>query len=381
MDLDELIRSVIGENTAAPSYNLGVESVNPVEIEETIETIAEVVEEEHSIINISDEELENRIREINSTIPVNTVPENTVEELEDNTEEEEEEEDYYDYPEEEEEEEETVETINPEVDEYNIPLASTDVIQSIENQSQEGIQDNLIRFSSASWFDVVQEQEIILAGLGGIGGYVSFLLSRLNPKNLILFDNDLFEAHNLGGQLCRTTDIQEYKVRVASNIAQDFSSYYDISDISRKYVEGEITRNIMICGFDNMQARKVFFESWLKRVRLVGAEEAKKCLYLDGRLLAETFQIFCVRGDREDYIENYQTRHLFGEGVAVGTTCTLKQTSHIAMMIASKMVTYLVNHCNNINPDNFPRRYPYYTHYDATFNIIEEVYEDVNKVY
>ena len=52
------------------------------------------------------------------------------------------------------------------------------------------IKANYARFKGADWFKIVQDQEIVLAGLGGIGSYVSFFLSRLGPKYLYLFDDD-----------------------------------------------------------------------------------------------------------------------------------------------------------------------------------------------
>ena len=68
------------------------------------------------------------------------------------------------------------------------------------------------RFKGADWFEIVQEQEIILAGLGGIGSYVNFALSRLGPRALYLFDDDRFESHNMSGQFVSKNDINKFKV-------------------------------------------------------------------------------------------------------------------------------------------------------------------------
>jgi molybdopterin/thiamine biosynthesis adenylyltransferase len=242
------------------------------------------------------------------------------------------------------------------------------------------VQDNLVRFSGASWFDIVQQQKIILAGLGGIGSWLSILLSRLNPEHIIVYDDDRFDCTNMSGQFCRITDLDNPKVITAQAVGRDFSNYNKFSAISEKFVESSQPSNIMICGFDNMVARKTFFEVWNKRRNVVGAKERKNMLLIDGRLLAESYQIFCLRGDDTEAIKNYQTHHLFDDSIAEEPQCTLKQTSHIAAMIASKMTAYFVNFCNNMNPANFPRRIPYYTHYEAVFNLIEEVYENVGQV-
>ena len=53
------------------------------------------------------------------------------------------------------------------------------------------------RFSGAVWYNKVQEKTITLAGLGGIGSYVAFLLSRMKPNHIRLYDDDTVELANM----------------------------------------------------------------------------------------------------------------------------------------------------------------------------------------
>lgn len=227
------------------------------------------------------------------------------------------------------------------------------------------------RFKGADWFKIVQQQNIILAGLGGIGSYVNFGLSRLGPATLYLFDDDLFESHNMSGQFVGKRDINKYKVDVAKSHSETFSNYIPMV-YPQKYIKGEcLSEKVMICGFDNMKARKDFYESWKENIIPSLAHEY---LFIDGRLLAEEFQIICITGDDKFFQEEYERELLFSDEAVTEVDCTLKQTSHMAMMIGSQMVAYFINFCNNLSPDNFPRRLPFFTHYNGLMNTYEFKY-------
>ena len=87
------------------------------------------------------------------------------------------------------------------LDNNNEVPTETPVEESIEDITEETqISAQYNRFKGADWFEIVQEQDVILAGLGGIGSWVSLFLSRLGPKTISLYDDDHFEEHNLSGQ-------------------------------------------------------------------------------------------------------------------------------------------------------------------------------------
>jgi molybdopterin/thiamine biosynthesis adenylyltransferase len=232
-----------------------------------------------------------------------------------------------------------------------------------------------IRFSSAKWFLKVQEKRIILAGLGGIGSYVSLFLSRLNPKQIILFDYDKVDSSNLGGQLYSKSHIGNYKVTSAVENMMEFSNYSHIIAYSNPY-ESSITEDIMICGFDNMAARKQFFEAWLNHVR--NSEHPENCLFIDARLNAEEFQIFCIQGKDSNSINTYRREYLFTDNIVQEPICSYKQTSHIAAMLAAFVVNYVTIFCMNevakiSNPDSIDVILPDFMYYNAiTFTLTQE---------
>ena len=94
------------------------------------------------------------------------------------------------------------------LDNNNEVPTETPVEESIEDIIEETqISAQYNRFKGADWFEIVQEQDVILAGLGGIGSWVSLFLSRLGPKTITLYDDDRFEPHNLSGQAFRIASL------------------------------------------------------------------------------------------------------------------------------------------------------------------------------
>lgn len=221
------------------------------------------------------------------------------------------------------------------------------------------------RFSSAYWADVVAEKRVTLAGLGGIGSFVAFLLSRLNIENLRLFDNDVVERVNISGQLCDIDSINERKVASVCKILRNFSNYGKYSAYPRNFDTNDAGTDIMICGFDNMAARRIFFEAWRINLQKFPADK-RHCLFIDGRLAAESFQIYCIKGDDSYNIQKYEQECLFTDEEAETTVCSYKQTSFCANMIASYITNLFVNFCVNEKNGYLTRPLPFHTFYDAS---------------
>lgn len=225
------------------------------------------------------------------------------------------------------------------------------------------VDESTSRFSSAIWYDAIKQSNIVIAGVGGIGSWVSVLIARMHPESLVLYDPDKVEMVNMSGQLHSHNFCGEYKTTSCTNLNQTIGNYYRTIAYNRAYDIYGRTDDIMICGFDNMAARKVFFDKWLTRVELSSYPE--RCLYIDGRLSAESYQIFAIQGTDKRAIQEYQEKWLFDDNEADETVCSYKQTSYMAAMIASNMVNIYVNHmANQCNPI-IPRDVPFFMEYTA----------------
>ena len=221
------------------------------------------------------------------------------------------------------------------------------------------------RFSSAIWYENIQKKTVTLAGVGGIGSYVGFLLARMKPASMFIYDNDIVETVNMSGQLYGQSDLGSPKVSALAGMIKNYAGYSSVFAINERFTDESEASDIMICGFDNMAARNLFFNKWVSHVQSKPEEERKNCLFLDGRLAAEEFQVLCIKGDDEYNINRYGSEFLFSDEEAEETVCSYKQTTFCANMIASYMVNLFVNFCANQCEPVIDRDLPFLTTYNA----------------
>lgn len=237
------------------------------------------------------------------------------------------------------------------------------------------------RFKDAPWFPKA-ETEVIVGGAGGIGSWLTLLLARLAIDNIVVYDFDTLEEHNMSGQCYPTSAIGQPKVTALHGLVKSFADT-DITQMLEKVTPDSFGTNFMFGAFDNMTARAAIFEVWTKFVgswREVKAKveagettwEAEEMspdepIYIDGRLRLEQFQIFCITADDEK-IKQYTEEQLFPDTDVPDEECTLKQSSHTAAMIGGHMVGFFTNHLYNVNTGSEARTVPYEFNYLTPFN-------------
>lgn len=239
---------------------------------------------------------------------------------------------------------------------------------------RQNLSEERLRYNSADWFDKINELSVTLVGVGGIGSWVSLLLSRTNVRRITCFDPDKFEKVNMAGQFVSQDQIGDNKTRVASQNAYKFSNFRNFITHTRKFEDIYLYDDILITGLDNMAGRRKTFEifkftvdSYKRR-----GDDLSKLMYIDGRLTAEQFQIFVLFGtDSPEFMNSYEEQYLFNDSEVTEPICSYKQTSYAACMIASYIVNYVVAHASNLAGNSFPRTIPFYTEVDCVMNYIE----------
>lgn len=218
-----------------------------------------------------------------------------------------------------------------------------------------------IRFADAPWFHKLQNTPVLLLGAGGISSWVAFCLSRAGV-NFEIFDFDIVGAENLGGQLYGTKHIGMPKTEAITQICKEFCGNDNTISTYERYTQDSYTNEIVIAGFDNMAGRKLAFEKWVEYLNEVPDSEKDNFLFIDGRLLAEDYQIYSVTKDR---IEEYR-KTLFDDSEVSDVLCTLKSTTHCAMGIASDIFSILTNFAvNRVNDET--------DLYEVPFNIVKSI--------
>lgn len=246
-----------------------------------------------------------------------------------------------------------------------------------ENSPTLKINEFTSRFNGAVWASKANELDVVLAGCGGIGSWTGFVLSRLGLRSIILYDDDVVDSSNISGQLFKIADRNQYKVTALRQMMQSYSGVWNITTINQKFTSSSAPHKIMICGFDNMSARKTFFNAWYDNLRNQSKTEGfnpKEYIFIDGRLAAEELQVFCLRGDDKYFIKKYAEEYLFSDEEAEPTVCSYKQTSFMSNMIAGIINNLFVNYITNLCDVPLERELPFLTTYQADYMIFNTVH-------
>ena len=212
------------------------------------------------------------------------------------------------------------------------------------------------RFKDAVWLPIVKQHYTVVGGAGGIGSCLAFLLARLEPESITIYDPDTVDTVNMSNQLFSIDDNGRSKVSAIKGIINDYS-LYQVSTKQEFFTEESPQYDIYFSCFDNMKARKAMYEVFKQSVNSHAEAngEIPMPLLIDGRLTAEQFQIYVVTPDR---LERYE-KTLFDDSEAAVLACGFKGTTHNSFMIASKMIACYTNFCANIATGGDDRVLPF----------------------
>ena len=216
-----------------------------------------------------------------------------------------------------------------------------------------------LRFQGLDWYSQDNAPVVVVGGAGGIGSWLAFFLARAN-FNVVLSDFDSVEEHNIGGQLFKRSQIGLYKAEAVGRNVSEFSTNTINAQIV-KITEETATHEFMFSAFDNMDARRAMFKVWKR-----SWNSMNRPIFIDGRLNAEQFQIFCVTPENAD---EYEKVHLFNDSEVEDAPCSAQQTTHTAAMIAGHMVGFFTNHITNINLRDEVREIPFMYEYFTPMNL------------
>lgn len=223
------------------------------------------------------------------------------------------------------------------------------------------------RFGDAPWMEKMEERMATVGGAGGIGSWLSLYLSRLGMQ-VQVYDFDTIEEHNIGGQWYKKQDINKAKVIALQENIMNFADQ-DIVAIKDRLTERSLMSEYCFSAFDNMQARKDMFKAWKE-----ANKDNPNAVFIDGRLAAETFEIYCIRNTPEDIAYYEDPEILFDDSEVPDAPCTMKQTSHFAGIIGGLMTTFFTNYITNEIAGEEERRLPRKTTYMGMLNRFNSEY-------
>jgi molybdopterin/thiamine biosynthesis adenylyltransferase len=244
-------------------------------------------------------------------------------------------------------------------------LLGSDELLGVVEDGNKSVNSRTVRFSDAPWY--IPGLPILVGGAGAIGSWLTLYLARQDAK-LYVYDFDTVDLTNYAGQLYNSDSLNALKVEALHNVVYDFTNN-QIEPIREKYTEKSMGNPIVFSAFDNMEARKVMFEKWVKDYATNPKFEKKACIFIDGRLLAESGKIFAVT--RSNY-EKYRD-YLYQDADIKDQPCSFKTTSHSAGIIAGLMTSVFNNYITNVKLNMNVRDVPFLLEYELPIMTFESI--------
>lgn len=238
--------------------------------------------------------------------------------------------------------------------------------------------EHLTRFSSLPWMREKHKNlvRITQIGVGGIGSWAALFLSRIG-WSMRIYDDDVVSETNIGGQFYTEEFIGVPKVEAVKELIEAFSGEHIEIVQERVNKDSNILDpihlnsadiNIILLTPDNMEARKTGIKLYEDVLKKMGS--SKFILYIDGRMEAETAQIYCVYD--EETLNKYKEEALFDDKDVPDLQCSFRATTHNGALIGSIITTLVTNYVTNVYEEEDIREIPFKTSYmlpGLTFNI------------
>lgn len=203
--------------------------------------------------------------------------------------------------------------------------------------------DRTLRFSGLEWYEPIQNKKVLIVGAGGIGSWTALFLSRIFiGTNLRVVDFDVIDEYNLAGQFYSRNSIGSSKAETLQREINNFGGNIDIGygRVEEYNDSFLLSFDYIISAVDNMTARKYLYT----KIKAYNTRNSRLVKFIDGRLLAESYQIFTV--DCAEKLELYE-RVLFDDSEAKDAACSMKATSHCGASIGVDITGLLINMVTN----------------------------------
>lgn len=248
----------------------------------------------------------------------------------------------------------------------------------------------LRRFYRAPFTHFIPYQAITLGGAGGVGSWLSVILAKMGFPHVDVWDYDHVEEVNLGGQLFTKSDAVDGITKI-DGVQHQVNAYSNTTNKWRYFTEfnnDSEVNPISIAAFDNMKARRLIFDKWVEsdfsawyekidkqvgemlakqfsgnltdgekhHIKLISdatgeisTHEIIKPLYIDVRMIAESFQLIFITPDTIDEYDEY----MFDDSEVPAQDCSYRATTYTGACSASMIAAGIANHLSGLTPQTF----------------------------
>lgn len=188
------------------------------------------------------------------------------------------------------------------------------------------------------WLDPTKmDTGLTIVGAGGIGSFATCMASKLGINDIILYDDDTFEPHNVPNQWAKKSQVGMPKVEAVKENAEDFGIADIIPMNSQVDKYTAFTTPYIWSGLDSMEARVATWEAIKSSIE---AAEVPPLRYWDARLGGELITVWSVDLTDVAEMEAFE-KTLYSDGESLELPCTRRAVIDVMGYVGSFMTTGL----------------------------------------
>jgi len=177
--------------------------------------------------------------------------------------------------------------------------------------------------------ELMQQQSVVIVGVGAVGNNLARIIGAMNPGELTLIDNDTVEIENVGPQMYCECSIGKNKVDACSEDIP-YNGALHCLPYKAPSPKTDAALRDATCVFmcvDSMEARG-------KIIDCIGElPDCKDGIVIDTRMGAETYQIWDARSLA-------WAQNMFTDAESLPEACNARSTPWCATMCASHAAFY-----------------------------------------
>lgn len=170
-------------------------------------------------------------------------------------------------------------------------------------------------------------KSVLVVGAGAIGSFYAVTIAKMGFTNILVYDEDTVEDHNIANQMYPEIMVGRKKVDALERVVSDYSGV-KISKIDKFWhPENAKDAEIVVMATDNMDARIAIWNHYKNK----GTTK----LIIDGRMGAQVFRAYCVDLSCPD--KTFYESTLYPQKDAAPDRCTMKSIIFTVLGVASCM--------------------------------------------
>lgn len=192
--------------------------------------------------------------------------------------------------------------------------------------------DREIRFENQNQLladDKIKDTKFIIIGAGAIGSFYAMTLSKMGARNILVYDNDTIEDHNISNQIYPEKFIGIKKVKALLSVCLDYSGTTIETIEDRWRPDNAQDGDVIVVAVDDMDARKAIWNHYKTRPIK---------FFLEGRMGAQVYMVYGVDPTDPKQIAFYETK-LYPQAEASPEPCGQKSIIYTVLLIAGEMLS------------------------------------------